>query len=99
MKQELKQIENANAFSTKAGGVGIFGNPVNPRVLWVGADKTDALAFLYEQVEAAANRAGFTKETRPFRPHITLAKRCDGSPHREQCETAEAQAQTKRRSW
>jgi len=93
LKQELKQIENANAFSTKAGGVGVFGNPVNPRVLWVGADKTAALAFLYEQVEAAADRAGFTKETRPFRPHITLARKWDGSPNREQVETLQAQAQ------
>src|SRR5699024_12340384 len=94
LKQELKQIENANAISTKAGGVGVFGNPVNPRVLWVGADKTAALAFLYEQVEAAADRAGFTKETRPFRPHITLAKKWDG-PNREQVETLQAQAQFK----
>src|SRR5699024_11793210 len=57
LKQELKQIENANAFSTKAGGVGVFGKPVNTRVLWVGADKTTALVFLYEQVDALVDRA------------------------------------------
>jgi len=96
LHQELQQVENANAFSTKTGGVGVFGNPVKPRVLWADVDKTDALAFLYEQVEGAAARAGFAKETRPFRPHITLAKKWDSSPNSEPVETMQALFKEKR---
>jgi len=96
LQQELKQVENANAFSTKTGTVRVFGNPLKPRVLWACVDKTDALTFLYEQVEAAADRAGFTKETRPYRPHITLAKKWDGSPNWELVKTMQTQFKEKR---
>src|SRR5699024_1450185 len=67
-----------------------------PRVLWACVDKTDTLTFLYEQVEAAADRAGFTKETRPYRPHITLAKKWDGSPNWELVKTMQTQFKEKR---
>lgn len=94
--QELKIIENSNAFSIKAGTIGMFGNPVKPRVLWAGVDQTDALTLLYEQVESAVLSAGLAKETRPYRPHITLAKKWDGPSDRGLVEMTQTQFKRKR---
>lgn len=75
LKNELQTIKNHQAFSINVGGIGTFGNPVKPRVLWAGAEKTEALSSLYEKVEEATVNAGFQKENRAYRPHITLAKK------------------------
>jgi 2'-5' RNA ligase len=46
-------------------------------VLWVGVRELgpgSALTALAGAVEAAARAAGFDAETRPFRPHLTIAR-------------------------
>ncbi|MBP1968938.1 2'-5' RNA ligase [Virgibacillus natechei] len=78
LKEELKTIEDEQAFSIAVGGIGVFGNPKKPRVLWAGVDKTKSLAHLQEYVEACTMKVGFNKENRPYRPHITLAKKWSG---------------------
>ncbi len=62
--------------SFRVGGVGVFPAPARPRVLWVGVDAEprERLAALADAFEEAARREGFAPETRPFRPHLTLAR-------------------------
>ncbi|HHW35726.1 MAG TPA: RNA 2',3'-cyclic phosphodiesterase [Bacillales bacterium] len=72
---ELKSIEQLKEFELNLGTIGTFGNPLKPRVLWAGVEKTDELVVLQNQVEECAGRAGFAKEKRECRPHITLAKK------------------------
>jgi 2'-5' RNA ligase len=46
-------------------------------VAWVGpATAPEALYTLHAVLSAALGDAGFAIETRPFRPHMTLARRC-----------------------
>ncbi|MEC5421879.1 RNA 2',3'-cyclic phosphodiesterase [Virgibacillus sp. C22-A2] len=75
LQKELKRVEHINGFSTFAGQLGTFGNYQQPRVLWAGVEPSSDLLHLYELVESCAANAGFQIERRPYRPHITLAKK------------------------
>ena len=72
---ELKRIEQLQDFELTVGTIGAFGNPLKPRVLWAGVEKTSELVVLQNQVEQCAGRVGFAKENREYSPHITLAKK------------------------
>lgn len=59
-------------------GVGNFGGRNNLRTLWVGlGGDIDGLARLAGDVDRAVARLGYAPETRPFRPHLTLARLAD----------------------
>ncbi len=49
-------------------------------VLFADVHATPAMAALAERVVAATSRCGFQAETRPFHPHITLARRAGNKP-------------------
>jgi 2'-5' RNA ligase len=55
-------------------GTGAFPTPRRASVLWVGVADGGALAALADVVESACVRAGFVPETRPFHPHVTVAR-------------------------
>ena len=44
-------------------------------IFFVGVRPAPALILLQQQVSAATNPCGFAAETRPYHPHITLARR------------------------
>jgi 2'-5' RNA ligase len=47
-----------------------------PRILWLGARRVPpALATLASDLDQAAVSCGFGPETRPYRPHVTLARK------------------------
>lgn len=77
LNEMLKQIENQRAFSLDISRIGTFGNEQRPRVLFAEVEKTTPLITLYEYVQAYLEHIGYTKETRPYHPHITLAKKWD----------------------
>jgi 2'-5' RNA ligase len=83
-----RQAEIASALATAAAGVapfrvvlsggGAFPNASAPRVLWIGiAEGTDHLAGLVGRLNGGLAPLGWPAETRPFTPHLTLA-RTDG---------------------
>ncbi len=49
-------------------------------LIWVGVEKSEPLLSLYEMVAGQVRSAGFTIETRPYTPHLTLAR---GVRHRD----------------
>lgn len=58
-------IEDAGAFPSQGP----------PRVIWLGvADSSGGLARLQSTLEDASADEGFTRETRPFHPHLTIAR-------------------------
>jgi RNA 2',3'-cyclic 3'-phosphodiesterase len=62
-------------FRMRLGGLGEFGSPSRPRVVWIGVEEgRDAAAELATEVEAACRRAGLPPTDLPFRPHLTLAR-------------------------
>jgi 2'-5' RNA ligase len=77
----LRQVGAAAASASrtgilKLGQPGSFGARNAPRVLWVGlAGDLAALEELQDRLDAGLRQAGFDLEQRPFRPHITLARR------------------------
>ena len=66
-------------FPLSVEGLGCFGPADRPNVLWAGVrGDTRRLSQLKRRVDAALSDAGFAEERRPFRPHITLARRFRG---------------------
>ena len=60
-------------FEIALQGVGAFGEGRDVHVLWAGLTECPELKRLAKACEAAARRAGLKAETRPYRPHLTLA--------------------------
>lgn len=59
-------------------GAGSFPRAARPRALWIGiGGDTESLARLAAQTEVALVAAGWSRDDRPFHPHLTLA-RSDG---------------------
>ncbi len=73
-------------FQLTIGGLGVFPNPRRAQVAWVGlSGQVDKLARFQAQLEASLARLGFAPETRPFSPHLTLARlRPQASPAERQ---------------
>jgi RNA 2',3'-cyclic 3'-phosphodiesterase len=71
---------NLPRFSLALKGVGYFPPRKDPRILWVGIDKCDALMELAGRVEKALRDAGAKLENRKFHPHITIARFKDFTP-------------------
>ena len=62
-------------FEVSTGGFGAFPNSRRPQVLWVGiSGPIEPLIGLQADVDAALGALGFPTETRPFHPHLTLAR-------------------------
>ena len=58
-------IEDAGAFPPRG----------TPRVLWLGVrETTGELARLQNRIEDECANVNFARETRPFRPHLTIAR-------------------------
>lgn len=57
------------------GGPGTFPPHGPPRVLWLGVEgAAGLLETLHARLEAECAAAGFPREPKPFRPHLTLAR-------------------------
>jgi len=68
-------------FALALRGVGHFPPRGEPRILWAGLERSDALRALHDRIESAVVRAGVEPERRKFAPHVTLA-RLRGTPPR-----------------
>ena len=65
----------ARPFPLRLEMTGVFTAPARPSVLWLGlADPTGELARLHGRLEDEFAALNFPRETRPFRPHVTLAR-------------------------
>lgn len=67
-------------FRLSLKGVGYFPPRKNPRVLWVGVEKNEALLLLRNKIESTLVRLGLPAEERKFSPHVTLARFRDQAP-------------------
>lgn len=81
--ERVEALARAATRTAAAGGkfelslqeTGAFPPRGNPRVLWLGLrDDTSRLAQLQERLEAECARENFPRETRAFRPHITIGR-------------------------
>ena len=67
--------DSAPSFSLSIHSLGAFPCLTAPRVLWAGVQGDLApLLKLQTMLEVSLAARGFPKETRPFSPHLTLAR-------------------------
>ncbi|HEX3043779.1 MAG TPA: RNA 2',3'-cyclic phosphodiesterase [Bacillota bacterium] len=68
-----------NSFRLQLGKSGCFPPKGEPRIIWIGLNAgSNELKKLAEGVEAACFQNGFPKESKPFQPHLTIARARDG---------------------
>ena len=79
-RKVTREIEDALAgirfdpFEVSLEGVGMFGKPRYPKILWAGvADKTP-FQHLHEKIAAALGRIDVEIDRRKYKPHVTLAR-------------------------
>ena len=62
-------------FAVSVGGLGVFPNARQPRVLWIGVKEgAKVLCDLQARIDRALRPLGFDPENRAFHPHLTLAR-------------------------
>ena len=67
--------QNTQPFTLALEGAGAFPTRGLPRILWLGInDSSGTLAMLHSHLEEECERAGFAREERPFRPHVSIAR-------------------------
>lgn len=81
MKTALASVKAA-PFAVHSTGVGFFPNPKAARVFWAGVDGGDNLPLLASTIDTALEKLGVPRETKPYHPHLTLA-RTSSRPLRE----------------
>jgi 2'-5' RNA ligase len=81
-------------------GLGVFGRPERPSVLWAGID-TDirALGGLVRTVVEAMEPLGFEPEQRPYKPHLTLSRNYAGAMPFEHSSLLQAGASVTSAEW
>src|SRR5689334_15038972 len=77
IKQSLAVVKAAR-FDVAFRDVGFFPNAKRPRVFWVGIHASDVLPKLASSVDHAVALAGVPLETKPYAPHLTLAREGSG---------------------
>jgi RNA 2',3'-cyclic 3'-phosphodiesterase len=74
-----RAASDAAAFKLGIGAMGVFGRSDAPSVLWSEVTgELQKLSQLQSRVEKAMEALGFTAEQRPYKPHLTLARRYQG---------------------
>jgi 2'-5' RNA ligase len=75
-----KAAQGISPFRLEISGLGAFPNLKQARVLWVGVvGEVDKLSNLQQNIDLALFALGFSKEERPFVPHLTLARIREGA--------------------
>jgi len=75
MAAEISRPVEQPPFDLVFAGFGVFPPRGAPRALWIGARRGEAeLRRLQETLAGRLERLGVARETRPFTPHLTLAR-------------------------
>jgi len=71
--------QGVSPFQLEIAEVGAFPNLKQPRVLWLGIrGEMEKLVAWQQRIDNGLVPLGFTKETRAFTPHLTLARLREG---------------------
>ncbi len=83
IKQAVSEIHAAPS-EMNFRNYGFFPTAKSPRVFWIGVESGPQLATLAAAIDATRSSLGTEKESRPFSPHLTLARAtgASGSPRR-----------------
>jgi 2'-5' RNA ligase len=68
-------VSGVHPFPIEVGGLGVFPNIQRVQIIWVGlTGEIEKLAYLQQSIGENLQPLGFTPETRPFTPHLTLGR-------------------------
>jgi len=70
-----KIAEQELQFTLCLDSLGTFGLPKSPRILWAGVKPSEDLHRIQQKVFQECEKIGFQLDKKPFRPHITLARK------------------------
>ena len=79
MENVREALRESKGFPLEMNKLGIFGKSDSPRIFWADTKESNELREVREKVFTACVEAGFQLETRPFKPHITLARKWTGN--------------------
>jgi 2'-5' RNA ligase len=74
LRAELRGAGEFSPLEIAFHGAGFFPNARHPRVFWAGVEAGATLAALTAEIERRLEPLGIARETREFRPHLTLAR-------------------------
>lgn len=76
VKSCIENIKNeCGSFDIKLCSIGVFPNVKDARVIWVDIKEgQQELKLLSEKIDAKLNKIGFSRENRPFSPHLTIGR-------------------------
>jgi RNA 2',3'-cyclic 3'-phosphodiesterase len=81
MEATQAAAEDVPAFTYSVTGMGTFGSPLQPRVIWMGVQdhpspyvQGSPLQLAHRALNRELERRQFEIEKRPFSPHLTLAR-------------------------
>lgn len=75
VKRILEGVAGRHAsFPLRLEGTGAFPGEHRPRILWAGFAAEPGLLAFQEELERELEREGFSREERPFHPHLTLGR-------------------------
>jgi len=93
----LKEIiaetgKQTNPIKVAVTGIGFFPTTDRPKILWTGVEPQDELSKIYYKTGALLRSEGFKTDSRPYNPHITLAriKHCSNPELTDEIERAYA---------
>lgn len=69
-----RALRGLPAIDASIGGAGAFPNFRRPRAVWLGMHPAPPLVELATRLDAALVALGITAESRPFHPHVTVAR-------------------------
>lgn len=78
LQQALATMPKPAPFRLAVSGLGWFPNPHHPRVFFAAVRSEPGLAELAAATDAALEHVGVERESKPYQPHLTLA-RCRGA--------------------
>ena len=72
--EALSGSEISENLTLNIRGTGLFGSEPDPKILWAGVEASLELRQLKCDIETRLLSAGLNPETRPWEPHITIAR-------------------------
>jgi RNA 2',3'-cyclic 3'-phosphodiesterase len=74
IENALDEVNSSESVEMNFRGWGFFPDERRPRVFWIGIDSTPNLAEVAAQIESQLEPFGVARESREFKPHLTLAR-------------------------
>src|SRR5690554_269707 len=71
---DLARGVTQSPFELNVQGLGCFGSPESPKILWAGVSPEDQLRELQQNLANRLTDNGFTLKNPSFKPHITISR-------------------------